>query len=101
MPRDRADVVAALTSKGFVPDNKKGRDHDWYFFKYPDLIRSIGTYVSRGTDCRELSDRLLGKMSRQLQLTRPQFDSLVDCSMDEPKYVAVLRSLGVLRLPPV
>jgi hypothetical protein len=97
MPRDRADVVAALTSKekGFDPDKRSGRDHDWYFFRHPRLIRSVGTYVSRGSD--KIPDKLLGKMSRQLQMTRAQFDFVVDCTWNRSEIVAHLQSRGLLR----
>jgi len=96
MPRDRGDVVAVLTRKGFDPDFKRGRDHDWYFFRHPRLIRSIGTYVSRGSD-HEISDYLLGKMSRQLQLTRGEFDLLLDCDWEKSDFITTLQARGLLR----
>ena len=96
MPRDRSDVVAVLRRKGFDPDSKKGRDHDWYFFRHPRLIRSIGTYVSRGSD-RAIPDYLLGKMSRQLQLTKAEFNLFLNCDWQKPDFVAALQARGLLR----
>ena len=98
MARERAEIVASLVTKGFDLQ-KKGRDHDFYFFRHPDLTQAVFTKVSRGTEYQTIGDQLLAKMSRQLKLTRAQFDQLVDCPMRKPKYVGVLASQGVLRKP--
>jgi hypothetical protein len=96
MPRERADIVAALGAKGFDLE-KGGRDHDFFFFRYPNLTQPVYTKVSRGREYRTIGDPLLGKMRRQLHLTRAQFDSLVDCPMNRTEYTALLVSLGIIR----
>jgi len=98
MPKERADIVASLSKKGFQPRQQKKRkgDHDFFFFRFPNLTRPVYTKVSRGTNYRTISDDLLGKMSRQLHLTRAEFDALVDCAMEKPDYITVLKSRGVL-----
>ncbi len=52
--------------------------------------------MSHGAD-RDLSDRLLGQMARQIHLNRRQFDQLVDCSLSQPDYEAMLRRGGFIR----
>jgi len=96
MPRERAAVVAALKAKGF-DFAKQGRDHDFFFFRYPNLTQPVFTKVSRGTGYKTIGDPLLGKMRKQLRLTRAQFDSLIDCPMNKAEYTTVLVSLGVIR----
>jgi len=99
MPKERADIVASLSHKGFELHQHK-RDHDFFFLKHPDLTQPVFTKVSRGTEYRTIGDALLARMSKQLHLTRAQFDALVDCTMKKPDYLAVLQSLGVLREQP-
>lgn len=99
MPRERSQIVSSLTSKGFGLRQGK-RDHDFLFFEHHNLTQAVFTKVSRGTEYREVGDKLLAKMSRQLKLTRKQFDELVDCPMQRPQYLEALREQGLLRLPP-
>ena len=95
MPRNRAAIAAALSSKGFE-ERQGSRDHDFYFFVHSGLVRAVFTKLSRGRQYRTIDDSLLGRMSKQLQLTKRQFEDLVDCPMDRATYVEELRSRGVL-----
>jgi hypothetical protein len=54
----------------------------------------IYTKISHGE--REIRDKLLGVMARQLRLTRLQFLELIDCKLTEPEYVQLLRGASVL-----
>ena len=98
MPRERAEIAAALSAKGFTVQ-QKGRDHDFYFFEHPNKVQPIYTKLSRGTDYREIADGLLRKISRQLHLTGPQFKDLIDCPMGKQEYIAALQACGALRKP--
>ena len=95
MPRDRTDILASLTSKGFELKQGK-RDHDVLFFKQDGLIQAVFTRVSRGSQYKTIDDSLLGRMSRQLKISRRQFDDLVDCPMTAEDYQEVLRDNGVI-----
>lgn len=46
---------------------------------------------------RDVDDRLLAKMARQLHLTRRQFDDLVDCTLSQDIYEAMMRRGGFIR----
>jgi hypothetical protein len=99
MPKERTEVVAALRNKGFEerPEGKN-RDHDTFFFVHSGLQRAVFTRVSRGSNYRTIGDDLLGRMAKQLQLTRGDFNLLVECPLGEAEYVEKLVARGVLRL---
>lgn len=81
MPRERLEIVGALSKKGFSLKEGKG-DHDFYFFETGGLTQAIFTKVSRGPKFRTIDDSLVSLMSKQIKLTRRQFDQLIDCSLD-------------------
>ncbi len=56
----------------------------------------VSTIMSHGAD-RDISDRLLGQMARQLHLTRRQFDDLIDCRLSQGDYEAKMRRDGFIR----
>lgn len=96
MPRARAEIASALRKKGFE-ERKGSRDHDYYFFVDAGLIQAVYTKLSRGRSFKTIDDSLLGRICRQLQLSRRQFDDLVDCPLDRDGYAGVLRARGILR----
>ena len=96
MPRERAEIAAALSTKGFDLE-KQGRDHDFFFFRHPNLTQAVYTKLSRGTEYKTIGDPLLSKIRKQLRLSRAQFDLLVDCPMNKAEYTGVLQALGVIR----
>ena len=89
MPKARANIVASLLKKGFVLHKKK-RDHDFFFLRHHERIQPVYTKISRGTKYRTVGDDLLGKMSRQLHLTRAQLDALNRLPNEEPGVGSVL-----------
>lgn len=95
MPKDRREITSALQSKGFDRETK-GRDHDFYFFRHDDLTQAVFTKVSRGSKHKEIDDGLLGRMSRQLHLTRGELDDLVGCPMTRADFIQALVQRGVL-----
>lgn len=92
MTRERRDIDSALTGKGF--EREQGRDHHSYRLYIGKTKQAIGTRMSMGTSHRTIGDPLLGKMARQLMLTKSDFLDLVDCDMDGPAYIAKLRANG-------
>jgi hypothetical protein len=90
---EREQVVSALTSKGFVLEE---RDHIFLFLRVDGRKTGIYTYVSRGKSHRVLSDDILTFMKKQLRLdTKRQLLELVECPMDLAAYIALLRARGL------
>ncbi len=95
MPRDRADVVATLCQKGFTL-RQGNRDHDFLFLQCDGMTQAVFTKVSRGTGHRTIGDPLLGRMARQLRLSKGGLLDLVDCPMTGTQYLDHLKRLGIL-----
>jgi len=84
MDRKRDDIVSALTRKGF---KKEGGDHEYFIYWNLDGKKTIKkTKVSRGSSYKTIGDDLLGKMSKQVGLTKKLFLELVDCTLDQSGY---------------
>jgi len=87
MPKDARDVVAGLVKKGF---QKKENDHTFLQLYVDGLKTPIYTKVSHGE--KEIGDKLLSAMARQVQLTRRQFVELIECPLTGTAYVEMLRT---------
>ena len=94
MVRRRRDVLRGLRRKGFRELNS--RHLQLKFFTVAGEDSEIATVMSHGDD-RDISDRLLGQMARQLYLSRRQFDDLIDCRLSQADYEAMLRRDGLIR----
>lgn len=95
MPKERARILASLTSKGFV-EKQGNRDHDFLFFSHKGLVQAVFTKLSRGTQYKTIGDPLLAKMARQLRVPRRDFDNLIDCPMSAEEYLERLRAQGLV-----
>ncbi len=94
MPRRARVVVQGLSRKGFRLVNRR---HRWLEYdKLNGTHGRIKTIMSHGSD-RDINDQLLGQMARQLHLTRRQFDNLVDCTLSQDDYEAMMRRDGFIR----
>lgn len=91
MPKKVRDVSGALKRKGFLEEM---RDHRYYVFYRGGKKTSINTKISHGET--EISDGLLGKMARQMHLSRLEFDSFVECTLSEEKYTKKMIEKKVL-----
>ena len=89
MPQSARDVIAALTRKGFV---ERGGDHRFFILFIDGRKTRISTKISRGD--REIHDRNLGLMARQMELAGPEFRRLIDCSMSGEDYASLMRDRG-------
>ena len=86
MQRDRDDIVASLERKGFVKD---GGDHEYFiYWNLAGKKTMKKTKVSRGSSYKSIGDDLLGKMSKQVGLTKKLFIDLVDCPLSRDQYEA-------------
>lgn len=91
MPRTARDVADGLRRKGF---HERQGDHT-FFHLYVDGKKTIvSTKISHGE--RDIGEKLLGMMARQVRLNRRQFGDLVDCPMSIDEYVRILRANGVI-----
>jgi hypothetical protein len=85
----RNDVHSSLPRKGF--DMRDDRDHTWFTYRTTQGKKTnVSTKTSKGTSHKDIGDVLIAKMSTQCKLTNKQFKELVDCTMDQRAYEAVL-----------
>jgi hypothetical protein len=87
MPRDAKDVMASLEKKGF---QRRDGDDIYYHLYVGGKKTPVFTKISQGA--REIDDRLLSAMKRQLRLTRQQFTDLIDCPLTFQGLVDTLRA---------
>lgn len=93
MPRDKRDVEAGLTNKGF---RLKGGDHHYYVFWTEGGKKSTAKTKTSHGSMRDISDDLLAKMAKQCGVTKANFLKLVDCPLTRQEYEALLRQAGKL-----
>lgn len=87
------DVDRALLKKGFRREDRGDR---FYYLYAGGRKREIFTFMSH-TSNMDLGDSLIGKMSKQLCLTKRQFLELVKCTMTGEAYLELLVKAGELR----
>ncbi len=91
MRRDKQDIEAALTSKGF--QSREG-DHKYFVYWSIGGKKSMAkTKTSHGSG-GDVGDDLLKFMARQCCLTKQEFLRLVDCPMDRDEYEKKLKESG-------
>ena len=86
--------MRGLRRKGFLEAN--ARHLQLRYFSVAGEETEVFTVVSHGSD-RDITDRLLAHMARQLNLTRRQFDQLIDCSLSQADYETMMRRDGFIR----
>lgn len=89
MPKPAREVAASLGQKGF---RKRENDHAFFHLWVGDKKTVIYTKISHGE--KEIHDRLLGIMARQLKLSGKQFKELIDCHFTGKQLVQHLRKGG-------
>lgn len=92
--RSNTRILRALTAKGFVDS---GGDHHSLSLHVDGEETVVHTKVSRGR--MDYGDNLLSLMKHQLHVTASQLLRLIDCPLDGPAYVSLLREQGVLEAP--
>jgi len=91
-PRTVRTIINSLLKKGFIEKNT----HHIIFRLYVDGEKTdVCTYLSHGK--HECSDSLLGKMAKQLRLTRAQFDAFIDCTLSMEAYIEMLMAQGAIK----
>ncbi len=89
--RKNHNIQKSLTRKGF---SSKMSGHIKMTFRYKGRDTAIRTWISHGK--KEISDKLLGIMAEQLNLSRLQLDNLVDCPLGESELIALYEEKGLL-----
>ena len=87
--RRKADMQTTLQRKGFRKDNTH---HEMYWLFNGTRKTAIRTRLSHGIS--EYGQSLLGKMQKQLKLTRREFNRFMDCPMDGTEYRKLLIERG-------
>lgn len=87
MPKDARDVASGLRQKGFLP--REG-DHTFYHLYVDGKKTPIYTKISHNE--REIGDRLIGMMARQVGLSKRDFLDLIDCPLTADDYLKLLRA---------
>lgn len=95
MPRKARVVERGLLRKGFRLTDTHHRRFVYHTLD-GEQPQPVTTIMSDGAD-RDISDRLLGLMARQLHLNRRQFDDLIDCRLSQADYEAMMRRDGLIR----
>ena len=95
MPRKARLVERGLLRKGFRLTDTHHRRFVYHTLDGEEP-QPVTTIMSHGAD-RDIGDRLLALMARQLDLTRRQFDDLIDCGLSQADYEAMMRRNGVIR----
>ena len=80
-----------LTRKGF-----RGRENDHtYLHLFVDGRKTVVyTKVSHGE--KQIGDKLLAVMARQLNLSKREFLDLIDCPLSHDDYIVLLRAKGIV-----
>lgn len=83
-------VQAAILKKGFRVSQG---DHRWYILYVEDRKHRIKTFVSHGST-HSIDSYLQGRMSRQMHLTRSEFNHFVECPLTAGQYAGLMRERG-------
>ncbi len=89
MPKPARAVAAALQAKGF---RRTDNDHSFFTLWVDGKKTIIHTKISHGE--KDIGDKLLGMMARQLAITRAQLLALLRCELTKEMYVRHLREAG-------
>jgi predicted RNA binding protein YcfA (HicA-like mRNA interferase family) len=80
----------SLLKKGF---RKSEGDHHFYLYYHQGKLVAK-TKLSHND--QEIGDQLISKMYKQCRLTKSQFFDLINCPMDEAKYIEALKEQGAI-----
>jgi hypothetical protein len=80
-----------ITSKGF---QQVQTHHEMYWFYLGDKKTSVRTRISHGEN--EYSDSLLGRMAKQVHLSKKELLEFIDCDLTEKQYTKILVENGVV-----
>ncbi len=91
--RKNYNIANSLLKKGF---EERHSSHQFLVLFIDGKKTSISTFVSHGK--KEITDSLMHKMAKQLQLPHKRFCELVDCSMSGQELRDFYLDEGIVRL---
>lgn len=86
------EISKSLKKKGFT----ENKTHHKYFIYGNKKKSGLYTFISHGHQSEECSNDLKRQIAQQLSLSIPQFNELINCTLDEQGYVEIVKSKGVL-----
>ena len=88
----RAAVESALEAKGF---HRREGDHSYFVYYTEEGKKTpVWTKTSHGKGGADIPNNLVGRMARQCKLRVADFRALVDCSLSQAGYEALLTAAG-------
>jgi hypothetical protein len=81
------EIDTALRKKGFLRE-LAGKHIHYYLIDHSEIV----THMSHGMMGSTINVDLIGKMARQLRLTKTQFLDLIDCRLSEKEYRQILQN---------
>jgi hypothetical protein len=93
VPRDKREIEAGLSKKGFV---QRAGDHNYFIYVSLEGKKSMAkTKTSLGKRI-DIDDNLLAQMARQCGVTKRHFLDLIDCPLQRTAYETLLKLAGKL-----
>ncbi len=89
MALSKRKVVSALLRKGFL-QRKKGHHIVLVYQNINGDLSKIRTRMSHGSHPKDLSDYLVLKIAKQVNLHRKQFEEFVSCVINQTKYEEII-----------
>ena len=85
-------MESALGAKGF----RRRESHHSYFVYYTEEGKKtpVRTKTSHGKGAADIPHNLFSRMARQCKLRTAEFRALVDCSLSQAEYEALLTRKG-------
>jgi len=87
-----SEYKSALLKKGFRSERKTG--HELFCLYVGEQKTQVFTMLSHGSS-EDINNPLLNSLKRQLFLNNQEIQRFIDCPMDYPEFVTILRKKGV------
>jgi predicted RNA binding protein YcfA (HicA-like mRNA interferase family) len=86
-------VISALLKKGFAATPG---DHHFLVYYYNGEKTAVYTMVSHGAN-HDIGDNLISKMKEQLQISKEDFQRLVDCTLSGDGLRGIYEQKGICK----
>lgn len=87
----RGEIKKSLQKKGSVEES--GAKHIQYRFYHKNKRTKIYTFVSRGSESKDISRSIFSQMAEQCRVSSKNFHKLIDCSLSEAEYIKLVSHL--------
>lgn len=94
MPLKRREVEQALESKGFM---RREKAHVFFLYHTREGLKtSVRTMTSHGNSGADIDNQLIAAMARQCEVSRANFERLINCSLSQEAYENLLIDRGII-----